>query len=61
MKFLRKLDQTLFAKPSAREIAVSDLEEARRNLIKEIAASEYHKRMVDYYYALISELEEKVN
>ena len=60
MKLLHQANQLLFGKPTAKELAVTDLEEARRNLLKEIAAAHYHQRMVDYYYALIGELEEKI-
>lgn len=60
MKLFHKLNQSLFAKPTAKEMAVTDLEDARRHLLKEIAAMHYHQRMVDYYYAVISELEEQV-
>jgi hypothetical protein len=60
MSILRKLNQFFFAKPTAKEIAVTDLEENRRLLIKEIAAMHYHQRMVDYYYAVIGELQEQI-
>lgn len=60
MKFFRKLNNAVFAKPTAKEIAVADLEENKRQLIKEIAAMHYHQRMVDYYYAVIGELQEQV-
>lgn len=60
MKFFRKLNNAVFAKPTAKEIAVADLEENKRQLIKEIAAMHYHQRMVDYYYAVIAELQEQI-
>lgn len=60
MKYLAQLKKFLFEKPTPRELAVSALEETKRQLIKSIAAAEYHKRMVDYNYALITELEEQV-
>ena len=60
MKFFRKLNNAVFSKPTAKEIAVADLEENKRQLIKEIAAMHYHQRMVDYYYAVISELQEQI-
>lgn len=60
MKLLRTLDQVFFSKPSAKEIAVSEMEEHRRQLLKQIAAMHYHQRMVDYHYAVIAELEQQV-
>lgn len=60
MKIFRKLGEVCFAKPTSKEIAVADLEEARRQLIKSIQASNYHQRMVDYYYAVIAELQEQI-
>ena len=38
-----------FRKPTAKEIAARDLEEARRHLLAEHAKAEYHARMVEYY------------
>jgi hypothetical protein len=38
-----------FRKPTAKEIAARDLEEARRQLLKEQSAAEYHSRMAEYY------------
>jgi phosphoribosyl-ATP pyrophosphohydrolase len=60
MPIFRKLNKVFFSKPTAREIAVADLEDNQRALIKEIAAMHYHQKMVDYYYAIISELQERV-
>lgn len=60
MNLLKKLNAFLFSKPTAKEVAVSDLEEYRRLLLKEIAAMHYHQRMVDYYYAVISEMQEQI-
>jgi hypothetical protein len=59
MKLLRKIDEVLFSKPTAKEIATNDLEEHKRQLLKEIAAMHYHSRMVDYHYAVIAELQEQ--
>lgn len=60
MKFFQKFNQAFFSKPTAKELAVADLEENKRQLIKEIAAMHYHQRMVDYYYAVIAELQEQI-
>lgn len=60
MNLLKKLNVFLFSKPTAKEVAVSDLEEYRRLLLKEIAAMHYHQRMVDYYYAVIGEMQEQI-
>lgn len=60
MKYIQKLNTLLFSKPTAKEVAVSDLEEYRRQLLKEIAAMHYHQRMVDYYYAVIAEMQEQI-
>lgn len=60
MSIFRKLNNLLFSKPTAKEVAVSDLEDYRRNLVKEIAAMHYHQRMVDYYYAVIGEMQEQI-
>ena len=38
-----------FRKPTAKEIAARDLEEARRQLLKEQSAAEYHAKMAEYY------------
>ena len=60
MQFFTNLNKLIFSKPTAKEIAVADLEENKRQLIKEIAAMHYHQRMVDYYYAVIAELQEQI-
>jgi hypothetical protein len=60
MDYFKKLNTLLFSKPTAKEVAVSDLEEYRRLLLKEIAAMHYHQRMVDYYYAVIGEMQEQI-
>jgi hypothetical protein len=56
MKLLRRIDELLFSKPTAKEIAINDLEEHKRQLLKEISAMHYHTRMVEYHYAVIDEL-----
>ena len=60
MYIFQKFSKMFFAKPSAKEVAVTDLEDYRRLLIKEIAAMHYHQRMVDYYYAVIGEMQEQI-
>jgi hypothetical protein len=60
MQLFKNLNKLFFSKPSAKEVAVSDLEDYRRNLVKEIAAMHYHQRMVDYYYAMIGEMQEQI-
>jgi hypothetical protein len=60
MTFFKNITKLLFEKPTAKEVAVTDLEENKRQLIKELAAMHYHQRMVDYYYAVIAELEEQI-
>lgn len=60
MQWITNLNKHMFKKPTAKEVAVSDLEEYRRLLLKEIAAMHYHQRMVDYYYAVIGEMQEQI-
>jgi hypothetical protein len=38
-----------FRKPTAREIAARDLEDARRHLLEQQAQAEYHTKMAEYY------------
>jgi hypothetical protein len=38
-----------FRKPTAKEIAARDLEDARRHLLLEQASAEYHAKMAEYY------------
>lgn len=38
-----------FRKPTAKEIAARDLEEARRELLKQQSAAELHAKLADYY------------
>ena len=45
-----------FRKPSASVIAERDLEEAKRLLLKEQSATEYHQQMAAYYKAVIARL-----
>lgn len=52
---MRKLSNP-FRKPNANEIAVRDLEDAKRALLREQAAAEYHAKMADYYDGIIHRL-----
>jgi hypothetical protein len=45
-----------FRKPTAKEIAARDLEEARRHLLTEQAQAEYHAKMAEYYKGVIGRL-----
>lgn len=60
MQFFTNLNKLIFSKPTAKEVAISDLEDYKRLLLKEIAAMHYHQRMVDYYYAVIAEMQEQI-
>lgn len=46
----------LFTKPSAKVIATTDLEEAKRQLLASQAAAEYHSNMVKYYEQVVRRL-----
>jgi len=45
-----------FRKPTAKEIAARDLEEARRCLLAEQSKAEYHAKMAEYYRGVIARL-----
>jgi transposase len=45
-----------FRKPTAKEIAARDLEEARRHLLQEQAQAEYHAKMAEYFKGVIGRL-----
>lgn len=47
MSLLKKIDP--FRKPTAKEIAARDLEDARRALLRELSAAEYHAKMAEFY------------
>jgi hypothetical protein len=57
MKLLRIIDEVLFSKPTAKEVAINDIEEHKRQLLKAIAAMHYHSRMVEYHNAVIDDLQ----
>lgn len=46
-----------FRKPTAKEIAARDLEDARRHLLLEQARAEYHQKMSDYYRGVAARLD----
>lgn len=52
MKFIKHM----FRKPTAKEIAARDLEDARRHLLEQQARAEYHSKMSDYYRGVESRL-----
>ena len=47
MKLIQQLNP--FRKPTAKEIAARDLEDAKRALLREQAAAEYHAKLAEYY------------
>ena len=47
----------LFRKPTAKELAARDLEDARRSLLQEQARAEYHAKMAEFYRGV----EERLN
>ena len=46
----------LLRKPTAKEIAARDLEEARRCLLAEQSKAEYHTKMAEYYRGVMNRL-----
>ena len=46
----------MFRKPTALQIAVNDLEEAKRDYLKAIAAAEFYASQAQYHGGLISRL-----
>lgn len=51
----------LFQKPNAQSIALIELEESKRALLHQQAASEYHAKLVEYYKIKISRLNHYVH
>ena len=47
----------LFRKPTAKEIAARDLEDARRHLLQQQAQAEYHAKLAEFYRGV----EERLN
>ena len=45
-----------FRKPTAKELAARDLEDARRSLLQEQARAEYHQKMSEYFKGVIGRL-----
>jgi hypothetical protein len=59
MNYLQKLKnfmQSIFKTPSADELAVIELEDAKRQLLAMQTALDYSKRMVDYHSDRIKRL-----
>lgn len=52
-----KYFRSLMAKPQAEDIALRDLQEARRRLLVAQAQAEYHAKMVEYYEGIVDRLE----
>lgn len=48
--------QSIFRTPTADELAIAELEEARRSLLQMQTALDYSKRMVDYHSDRIKRL-----
>lgn len=55
IKFINAM-QSIFRTPSADELAVVELEEAKRQLLQAQTALDYSKRMVDYHSDRIKRL-----
>jgi hypothetical protein len=51
-----KFITSLFRKPTALQIAVNDLEEAKRDYLKAIAAAEFYAAQAQYHDGLILRL-----
>jgi hypothetical protein len=47
----------LFRKPTAKEMAARALEDARRHLLTEQSAAEYHSKMAEYYKGVATRLD----
>jgi transposase len=47
----------LFRKPTAKEIAARDLEDARRHLLQQQAQAEYHAKLAEFYKGVIARLD----
>ena len=45
-----------FRKPTAKELAARDLEEARRGYLRERSAAEFHQKMAEYYQGVEARL-----
>ena len=46
-----------FSKPTTKEIAARALEDARRQLLAEQSAAEYHNKMAEYYRGVAQRLD----
>ena len=47
---------SIFKTPSAHQIAIRDLEEAKRTLLAQQAAAEHAAKMVEYYQGVVQRL-----
>ena len=56
MKFIEYI-KSLFAAPSAEHLALVDLEETRRQLLRAQSAQEYSAKMVEYHTGKIKRLQ----
>lgn len=51
----------LFSKPTAERLAQTELEEAKRNLLRQQSASEYHAKLAEFYSKQVVRLTAYVN
>lgn len=56
MRFIDKLINHFNKKPSAQELAIADLESAKRMYLAETASAKYHTKMAEYYSETITRL-----
>ena len=61
MKLFYKLHDLLFRKPSAMELAVRHLEEAKRLALEQQSAASYHAKLAEYYEETVDRLTEYVS
>lgn len=60
MKLFYKLHDLLFRKPSAMELAVRHLEEAKRLALEQQSAASYHAKLAEYYEETVDRLTEYI-
>ncbi len=60
MKLFYKLHDLLFRKPSAMEMAVRHLEEAKRLALEQQSAASYHTKLAEYYEETVDRLTEYI-
>ena len=56
MKLFYKINDLLFRKPTAMELAVRHLEEAKRLALQEQSAAAYHSKLSEYYEDTVDRL-----